>query len=83
MSLLALSYCLAPRALNRLHESAPCRCCHCPEPLEELTYEPFGVLGTADGDPKLPQEGVWGQEAAKASVEDSKAIHWFDGMSEA
>lgn len=49
-------------------------------PLAELNYEPFGLLGTVEGEQKLPQEGVWGRDAAKAASEDCKAIHWFDGM---
>eukprot|EP00930_Biecheleria_cincta_P083774 TRINITY_DN73281_c0_g1_i1.p1 TRINITY_DN73281_c0_g1~~TRINITY_DN73281_c0_g1_i1.p1 ORF type:complete len:961 (+),score=193.03 TRINITY_DN73281_c0_g1_i1:189-2885(+) len=50
--------------------------------LEELTIDPFGLLGTSTDSPDvLPVEGIWGTIAEKM-VRDGKGetVHWFDGM---
>jgi len=45
---------------------------------EELEYEPFGLLGSTDGDTDLVFEGLWGA-SAMAALLSMRAVHWFDG----
>ncbi|CAE8613769.1 unnamed protein product, partial [Polarella glacialis] len=50
-------------------------------PLEEMTFDPFGVLGTSTENPDaLPTKGIWGKAAADEVRKDGQAVHWFDGM---
>eukprot|EP00931_Biecheleriopsis_adriatica_P086899 TRINITY_DN61453_c0_g1_i1.p1 TRINITY_DN61453_c0_g1~~TRINITY_DN61453_c0_g1_i1.p1 ORF type:complete len:952 (+),score=224.66 TRINITY_DN61453_c0_g1_i1:264-2858(+) len=49
---------------------------------EELTIDPFGLLGAhAEDEDSLPAEGIWGA-IAEEMVRDDKgqSVHWFDGM---
>ncbi|CAJ1434575.1 unnamed protein product, partial [Effrenium voratum] len=49
--------------------------------LEELSVDPFGLLGTSENDEALPSEGIWGK-AGEMMVRNNQqqAVHWFDGM---
>mmetsp|Transcript_45587 Transcript_45587/g.126521 ORF Transcript_45587/g.126521 Transcript_45587/m.126521 type:complete len:593 (+) Transcript_45587:48-1826(+) len=49
-------------------------------PLEELEYEPFGLVGSADTSSDDPPrgEGLWGA-AAESALSSKQAVHWFDG----
>ena len=51
-------------------------------PLEELTVDPFGLIGATEADEKiLPSEGVWGKAAERlVSEQQQQSVHWFDGM---
>lgn len=52
-------------------------------PLEELTCEPFGILGTSECINHLQSEGIWGPGAVALALNrqpPAQAIHWFDGM---
>lgn len=52
-------------------------------PLEELTREPFGLLGVADAAESLQIEGVWGRTACNIALGHQRvahSVHWFDGM---
>jgi len=52
-------------------------------PLEELTHEPFGLLGVADAAQSLQFEGVWGCTACNIALGHqhvAHSVHWFDGM---
>jgi len=47
-------------------------------PLEELPYEPFGLLGSTEGAEERSFEGLWGSQAVAAFF-SMKPVHWFDG----
>ena len=51
-------------------------------PLEELSVDPFGLIGATENDETLPTEGVWGKAAARLVGEkrSAQSVHWFDGM---
>jgi len=50
-------------------------------PLEELTVDPFGLIGATEGDEKIPSAGVWGKAAERlVGEEGQQSVHWFDGM---
>ena len=49
-------------------------------PLEELSVDPFGLIGTTESS-ELVSEGIWGQVAEKMVREQQQqSVHWFDGM---
>lgn len=49
-------------------------------PLEELSVDPFGLVGTAENT-EAPSEGIWGKAGERmVCQEQQQSVHWFDGM---
>lgn len=78
----AANYTLPPGTVKWWKDLAGDCCPISLSPLEELSVDPFGLIGATENAETLPSEGVWGKAAARMVSEKQsvQSVHWFDGM---